>query len=61
MYNFQCAFRHYHRTFVVEKQNCMNQLSSITPLESILIGIAVVGLFLFFRACWRNIKHGQQD
>lgn len=38
----------------------MNQLSSITPLEIILIGFAAVGVFLFFRACWRNIKRSRQ-
>jgi len=38
----------------------MNQLSSITPLEIILIGSAAVGVFLFFRACWRNIKRSRQ-
>lgn len=38
----------------------MNQLSSITPLEIILIGFAAVGIFLFFRACWRNIKRSRQ-
>ena len=37
----------------------MNQLSSITPLEIILIGSAAVGVFLFFRACWRNIKRSR--
>ena len=34
----------------------MEQLLSITPLEAILIGFAVVGIYLFFRACWCNIK-----
>ena len=34
----------------------MNQLLSITPLELILIAFAAVGIILFFRACWRNIK-----
>ena len=38
----------------------MNQLSSITPLEIILIGFAAVGVFLFFRACWRNIKRSRR-
>ena len=38
----------------------MNQLSSITPLEIILIGSAAVGVFLFFRACWRNIQRSRQ-
>ena len=38
----------------------MNQLSSITPLEIILIALAAVGIFFFFRACWRNIKRSRQ-
>ena len=38
----------------------MNQLSSITPLEIILIGFAAAGVFLFFRACWRNIKRSRR-
>lgn len=38
----------------------MSQLSSITPLEIILIGSAAVGVFFFFRACWRNIKRSRQ-
>ena len=39
----------------------MEQLSSITPLEAILIGSAALGVFLFYRACWRNIKRGGKD
>ena len=35
----------------------MKPLLSITPLEGILIASAAVGIFFFFRACWRNIKH----
>jgi hypothetical protein len=38
----------------------MKQLLSITPLEIIFIVFAAVGAFLFFRACWRNIKRSQQ-
>jgi uncharacterized repeat protein (TIGR02543 family) len=38
----------------------MQQLSSITPLEIILLALAAVGVFYFFRACWRNIKHSRQ-
>ena len=38
----------------------MNQLSSITPLEIILIALAAVGIFFFFRACWRIIKRSRQ-
>lgn len=34
----------------------MNQLMSITLLEAILIALAAMGIFLFFRACWRNIN-----
>ena len=39
----------------------MEQLLSLTPLEVILIGAAALGVFLFFRAGWRNIKRGDQD
>ncbi len=39
----------------------MKQLLSITPLEAILIALAAVGIFLFFRACWRNIQRSRQD
>ena len=38
----------------------MQQLSSITPLEIILLALAAVGVFYFFRACWRNIKRSRQ-
>ena len=38
----------------------MNQLSSITPLEIILIALAALGIFFFFRVCWRNIKRSRQ-
>ena len=39
----------------------MKQILSITPLESIGIVLVAVGIFLFLRACWRNIKRGGQD
>lgn len=39
----------------------MEQLLSLTPLEVILIGAAVLGVFLFYRACWRTIKRGGKD
>ena len=39
----------------------MKQLLSITPLEAILIGFVALGIFLFIRACWRNIQRGGQD
>ena len=39
----------------------MKQILSITPLESIGIALVAVGIFLFFRACWRNIQRGGQD
>ena len=38
----------------------MEQLFSITLLEAIGLGFVAVGIFLFYRACWRNIKHGGQ-
>jgi hypothetical protein len=38
----------------------MKQPLSITPMEAILIGLVAVGIFLFIRACWRNIKRGGQ-
>jgi hypothetical protein len=34
----------------------MEQLLSITPLEIIFIALAALGIILFFRACWQNIK-----
>ena len=39
----------------------MKLLLSITPLEIIFVALAAVGIFLFFRACWRNIKRGGHD
>ena len=38
----------------------MEQLLSITPLEAIGLGFVAVGIFLFYRACWRNIKRSEQ-
>ena len=38
----------------------MEQSISITLLEAIGLGFAAVGIFLFYRACWRNIKQGRQ-
>ena len=34
----------------------MEQLFSITLLEVIGIGFVAMGIGLFFRACWQNIK-----
>lgn len=31
-----------------------------SPLELLLIGIAAVGIFLFFRACWKNIRRSKE-
>jgi hypothetical protein len=51
-----------NRSLAAEKlQKYMKQLLSITPLEVILLVLAAVGIFLFFRACWRNIQRSQQD
>ena len=38
----------------------MTELLSLTPLEYILIGLVVMGIFLFFRACWHNIRQGSK-
>ena len=38
----------------------MTELLSLTPLEYILIGIVAVGIFLFFRACWQNIRRSKE-
>jgi hypothetical protein len=43
-----------------QKQKYMEQLLSITPLEAIGLGLVAVGIFLFYRACWRNIKRSEQ-
>jgi len=34
----------------------MEHLSSITPLEIILLVFVALGVFFFLRACWRNIQ-----
>ena len=34
---------------------------SVTLLEVIGLGFVAVGIFLFFRACWRNIKNGGEN
>ena len=39
----------------------MIQLLSLTPMEYILIGLVVLGTFLFFRACWHNIQKGRRQ
>ncbi len=39
----------------------MTQVLSLTPLEFILIGLAAGGIFLFFRACWRNIQQERES
>jgi len=38
----------------------MTDILSLSPLELLLIGIAAVGIFLFFRACWHNIQQSSQ-
>lgn len=38
----------------------MTDILSLSPLEYILIGIAAVGIFLFFRACWQNIRRSKE-
>jgi len=60
MYNFQCPVSQNKRTFASKTQKYMKQPLSITPMEAILIGLVAVGIFLFIRACWRNIKRGGQ-
>jgi signal transduction histidine kinase len=39
----------------------MAELLSLTPLEYVLIGFVALGIFLFFRACWRNIQQNSRD
>ena len=34
----------------------MTDILSHSPLTLLLVGIVAVGVFLFFRAGWRNIK-----
>ncbi len=38
----------------------MTELLSLTPLEYVLIGLVALGIFLFFRACWHNIKQSSK-
>lgn len=38
----------------------MTDILARSPLELLLIGIAAVGIFLFFRACWKNIHNGRK-
>ena len=38
----------------------MTEFLSLTPLEYILIGLVVLGIFLFFRACWHNIQQSSK-
>lgn len=33
------------------------QAYPLTVLETILLCAVALGIFLFFRACWRNIQH----
>ncbi len=37
----------------------MKELTSLTPLEYLLIGLVALVIFLFFRACWHNIQAGR--
>ena len=38
----------------------MTDILSLYPLTLLLIGIAAVGIFLFFRACWQNIRRSKE-
>ena len=38
----------------------MTDILSLSLLELLLIGIAAVGIFLFFRACWQNICRSKE-
>jgi hypothetical protein len=49
------------KQLIIKMQRYMEQLLlSITLLEAIGIGFVAVGVFLFYRACWQNIKRSKQ-
>lgn len=37
------------------------EISTANILEILLLVFVAVGIFLFFRACWRNIKAGKES